>query len=255
MLALVDADTIAYRCAASCEPTKIKPEREPLDLAIRRADELCYRILSDAQSEKYRFFLTGSENFRKLIYPEYKANRARLPRPEWLEPVREFLITEWKAEIATGCEADDYLGIYATQDSIICGNDKDLLQIPGQHYNFVTGNFLWVDDEAAAMALWSQMLIGDPSDNLPGIDGLGKVKARRRLEGLSPREMEDTVRSLYTACGRDFLLYHRLYRLIRSEQELEEILNHTTKRKGQRKELTEMGSKEDSGSLPETDHQ
>lgn len=253
MLALVDADTIAYRCAASCEPTKIKPEREPLDLAIRRADELCYRILSDTESAKYRFFIGGTENFRKILYPLYKANRERLPRPEWLEPVREFLITEWHAEIATGCEADDYIGIHADENTIICGNDKDLLQLPGQHFNFVTGTFRWMDDAEAALAFWSQMLIGDSSDNLPGIDGIGKVKARRRLEGLSPQQMESAVRHLYGSSGLDFVLYHRLYRLIRSMDELEEVLNQTTERQKQGEIASEMGGQTDSDSLPKAD--
>jgi DNA polymerase-1 len=250
MIALIDADVVAYRCAASCEPTKEKHEREPIDLAISRADELLYRILSDTQSEKYRLFLSGTENFRKYLYPQYKANREHLPRPAWLEPVREFLVTEWKAEVVSGCEADDGIGIAANEDTLICTNDKDLLQIPGLHFNFVTGEFHNLDEAQAALAFWSSMLLGDSSDNLPGIPGLGKVKSKRYLEGLSPKEMESAVRGLYSASGLDYVLHYKLYRIVRSEEELEERLNEAYKCKAEREATTEASSKENSGDLP-----
>lgn len=250
MIALIDADVVAYRCAASCEPTKEKLEREPLELAIRRADELLYRILSDTQSDKYRLFISGSENFRELLYPLYKANRKHLPRPAWLEPVREFLVTEWKAEVTTGCEADDGVGIAATEDTIICSNDKDLNQLPGAHYNFVKGEFFILDDYEAALAFWSSMLIGDASDNLPGVPGIGKIKARRNLEGLGPKEMENTVRILYGSSGLDFVLYHRLYKLIRSEDELEKVLDEARKCQAEREAAAKDSSKENSGEVP-----
>lgn len=233
-LALVDTDTIAYRCAASCEPSKKRAlelnvpfeslEVDPLDIAIQRADELCYRILSETQTEKYRFFLSGSGNFRKSIYPLYKANRERLQRPTWLDPVREFLATEWKAEICAGYEADDGIAIALDDSSIVCANDKDFRQLAGYHYNFVKSEFFTVDPLEAEVAFWSSMLIGDSSDNVRGVDGLGPIKTHRLLAGLNPEEMEHRVRGLYADEGR-FALNYRLLRLVRSKEELEKVLN------------------------------
>lgn len=224
MIALIDADMVAYRCAASCEPTKEKLEREPLDIAIQRADELAYRILNTTQAEEHRFFLSGSDNFRKILYPEYKANRARLPRPEWLDPLREFLVTEWKAEVTAGYEADDGIGIAAKEDFVIVSNDKDFLQIPGEHYNPVKDEFKTVDREFAVYSFWRQMLVGDSSDNVRGIDGIGPVRADKILRNLRPEDMEHTVREYYQD-GERFLLNYRLLRILRSEEEYENIIS------------------------------
>ena len=254
MIALIDGDTVAYRCAASCEPSKKKAiergipleqlEREPLDVAIQRADELCYRILTDTQSEEYRVFLTGSGNFRKKLYPDYKAHREAMVRPEWLDQVREFLVEEWKATVCPGYEADDGIAIAAGEDTIICANDKDFLQIPGQHYNFVKSEFFTVTPLEAEMAFWSQMLIGDPSDFVRGVDRIGPVKARRYLTGLDPGEMATCVFGLYEDEQR-FNLNYRLFRLIRSEEELERTLDEAAKCESERSKLTEAGSTED----------
>ena len=55
--------------------------------------------------------------------------------------MNEYLVKEYKAEVCDGQEADDALGINQTDQTIICTIDKDLLMIPGQHYNFVKEEF------------------------------------------------------------------------------------------------------------------
>lgn len=252
MIALIDGDTIAYRCAASCEPTKQKLEREPLEIAIQRADELCYRILSDTDSGEYRLFISGSDNFREAIYPDYKANRRNTPKPEYLNAVREFLLTEWKAEITAGIEADDAIGIAANENTIICANDKDFRQIPGRHYNFVKAEFFDVNDYEAALAFWSSMLIGDTSDNVKGVEGIGPVKAARNLVGLSPEEMEDCVRRMYSDDER-FAVNYRLLRLIRSDEELNEVLYENAISKGEGPKPTKDSGGSNPSVLPTVD--
>ena len=249
-IALIDGDIIAYRCSASIEPNKsTKPEREPLDLAILRADELLYRIIGSVQSTEHRIFISGGSNFRKTLYPGYKANRDKLIRPVALESVREFLVREWGAEVCAGYEADDGIGIAATADSVICSIDKDLRQIPGEHFNFVKDEFETVDPYSAALAFWTQMLVGDASDNVPGISGIGPVKAARALVGLSPEEMEATTRNLY-GDPEWFSLNWRLLKVIRSEEEWNEI--EATIRKSEGEEPTEDGSSSNPNSIPDT---
>lgn len=225
---------MAYRCAASCEPSKKKAaeqgipfeelEREGVDVAIQRADELLYRINNTVEATEYRVFLSGSENFRKFLYPEYKANRLRLTQPAHLDAVRNFLVREWGATICAGYEADDGIGIaHDPERTIVCSNDKDFRQLEGEHYNPVTDQFEVVDREAAALAFFAQMLVGDTSDNLSGVDGIGKVKSIRVLSGLDPEEMYHKVLSLY-GDGDKFLLNYTLYRILRSVDEYDEIL-------------------------------
>lgn len=245
--ALIDFDTVAYRSAASCEPTKTKPYREDLDTAIRRADELVFRILSDCETDRFTGYLSGSENFRYRIFPSYKANRRDLRRPEWLQQVREFLVSEWKARLTDGYEADDAIGIALRDDSIVCGNDKDFRQLPGRHYNFVKLEWDRITPVQGEFNLWVQMLIGDRSDNIPGIPGLGETKAPRVLDGKDPKHWKEIVTRLYESCDLDFERNYRLLKLLRSEEEYEEIENFLSKK--QRETVAETSSTEDPGNF------
>src|ERR1019366_9718257 len=102
--ALIDADLVAYRCSASCE-------EEDEGLSHYRCNELVERILTQTNADSYTLYLTGSDNFRKKLDPQYKANRLDKPRPKWLQSCREYLVNEWKAKVSDGIEADDCLGI------------------------------------------------------------------------------------------------------------------------------------------------
>mgnify|MGYP001618837817 CR=1 FL=1 len=176
MLALIDGDIVAYRCAAVCEN---------VDEGIARwqASELVERIISDVGADSWQIFISGDNNFRYAIYPDYKLNRRDKPKPKWLEPVREHLVTEWNAEIVDGYEADDALGINLTgiPDTVCCSIDKDLLQIPGRHYNFVKQELSTVLENEGWKNFYTQLLVGDTSDNIPGCPSIGAVKAPRLL--------------------------------------------------------------------------
>ena len=250
---------IAHRCSASCEPSRKKAleqgipyeelATEPESIAIQRADELLYRILNDTQAEEHRIFIGGSENFRTLLYPEYKANRRDLADPTHLASVREFLVREWGAEVVSGYESDDGIGIAAKGDFVIVSNDKDFKQIAGEHYNPINLTWEVVDDETAALRFFCQMLEGDRSDNVAGIDGLGPVKSKRILDGRSIEEMHSEVRRIYADDER-FLLNLRLLRILRDESELEEIYADI-KREKQGEEPTKACSSPDPETLSE----
>jgi 5'-3' exonuclease len=214
---------ITYRCSASCEPTKTKPERESLDEAIFRANDFLYRITDTCASQEHRIFISGSGNFRKTLYPDYKAHRASVAKPLHLEPLRELLVREWGAEIVDGYEADDGIGMAHTEHTIIVSNDKDFKQLEGTHFNPVKSEFEVVDSQMAAYNFYFQMLKGDAADGYRGVDGYGDVRSKRVLDGLSPTEMHSAVRSLYGDEGR-FLLTFKLARILRSVEEYHEIM-------------------------------
>jgi len=241
MLALVDGDIVAYRCAASCNanPKLGRDEPEPESTAIQRTDEILYRICNTLGTQDYRVFLSSDENFRKVLDPRYKANRTQ-PKPEYLNAVRSFLVEEWGAELCPGYEADDGIGIAATGDTIVCSIDKDLKQISGWHFNFVKNELSEVYPRDAIRNFWHQMLTGDRSDNVFGIEGVGDVRAARVLSGVDPQEMEALVWDCYRDAKRsrdDFLLNYRLLRILRSSAELEEI--EAIIREGKRPDITE----------------
>ena len=176
MIALIDADIVAYRCAASCK------EEDQLDVALVRTDQLMREIIEATQATEYMSFLSGSNSYRKHINPLYKANRKDMVPPRFLQDCREYLVTEWRSKLGHGLEADDLLGIYQADDTIICSIDKDLLMIPGKHYNFVKQEWYDVSVEQGNRHFWKQMLIGDKTDNIIGVQGLGPVKSARLID-------------------------------------------------------------------------
>jgi 5'-3' exonuclease len=117
--------------------------------------------------------------------------------------------------LCNGFEADDELGVQQDKvglSTVICSIDKDLKQVPGRHYNFVKKEASVVTEEEGKKFLYLQSLIGDRSDNIVGVAGLGPVKAARALEGLSTeREWYERCRELYNDDERYHLNLHLLY--------------------------------------------
>jgi hypothetical protein len=219
MLPLIDGDIVAYRCAASCEKQGVLVE--DFWVAQARSRDLLQRIKQTVSgNDDHLIFLSGSENYRKKINPAYKENRDGVKRPEWLEPLKEWLLTDWGAIMGINCEADDLLGIEQTKDPetrVICTLDKDLRQVPGNHYSWeiqgtVKGK-TWIRPEERLIVspmeglfnFYWQLVMGDPTDNIFGFDGKGRTKVPKFLEEnyhlmqtmSSEEELFNFVRELY----------------------------------------------------------
>lgn len=205
MLALIDGDIIAYRVGFSTE-------KEELAIALYRADTTVQTIIEMTRASDYEMFLSDAlpNNFRFKIWNKYHANRTK-PKPRWLEDIKEHLVTMHGATFAHGQEADDALGIrqtffnengeyqdYDYGESIICSNDKDLLQIEGLHYNIPSGITVRQSSWWGLNWFYQQILIGDKVDNIEGVRGIGKVWAERLLAHCkSEEELFTVVRDLY----------------------------------------------------------
>ena len=214
MILLIDADLVAYRCSASVEPHGDE------DVARLRCDRLMQELLHTTGAESYISFLTGPGNFRKQLNPEYKANRKDTIPPQWLQSCRKFLVEEWNSVVSDGCEADDLLGINQTPDTMIASLDKDLLMIPGQHYNWVKQEQTFVDEIDGIKHLYKQMLTGDRADNIFGVDGIGKVKAARIIDPLETEdEMIEKVLDLYNEDVTRFYMNVQCLWIMRNEGE------------------------------------
>lgn len=219
MIALIDMDLVCFRCAASAE-------NEEFWVVKHRMNDLFDNILTKTGATEFKAFLTGEDNFRKEIYPAYKANRTQ-PKPIHLEEARYLAIKEFNAEAEHGLEADDLLGINQTEDTIICSLDKDLLQIPGKHFQWeiTTSKYTRPDkfiDQTELEGLrhfYEQCIKGDTSDNIKGIPKMGEVKAKQSLQNCTTeQQMFDTVRSLYNN-DDEFLLNARCLWILRSDRE------------------------------------
>lgn len=222
---MLDGDLYAFRSAASAE-------NDNLGIAISRVEEMIDKTLAETGADEFSIFLSGDNNFRYSIYPEYKANRTQ-PKPRFLLEVKDYLIEKYKAVVSDGCEADDLLGIEQCKENakinwglaytkeegklntpyktIICGLDKDLYMIPGLHYSFeIRGTSSlgkeWVRPmkitevapEEGLVTFYTQLLTGDSTDGIKGAPGIGKVKAARLLEGLTTeKDLYESVESVY----------------------------------------------------------
>lgn len=191
MRALIDADIVAYRVACTLQ------DDDAQDFAYARTEDLVDQILVNTEASEYNLYLTGKDNFRYSIYPEYKAHRPK-EKPFWLESIRQYLIATFNAEVVDGMEADDALGLNQTEDSVICSIDKDLLMIPGKHYNFVKDEFYDVTEFDGLKHFYKQCLMGDRSDNIKGIEKIGTKKADKILaECETEKHLFDAVRNAY----------------------------------------------------------
>lgn len=198
-LAIIDADSICYRAAAGAGDTS------PVEHALHNAKNAIDRIFDVLEPETYTIYLGGEGNFRydiATIRP-YKGNRNQT-KPVHLEAVRKYLANNWGVEFVNGQEADDACGIEHTKAldneivSCIVGIDKDLYQLSGWHFNYVKDRLFWVDALEAKRNFWIQMLVGDTSDNIQGVEGIGKKKADGILAScLTESEMIEAVTRAY----------------------------------------------------------
>ena len=213
-IALIDADLVAFRCAATVK------DYDPVDVAIYRVDVLMRQILEATESQEYRSFLTGRGNFRKVINTEYKANRKDKEPPCYLQECRDYLIKEWNTEVSDGCEADDLLGIAQTDATVVCSLDKDLLMIPGKHFNWTKLEYTHVDQLDGLRTFYKQMLIGDRSDNIFGVDKIGPVKAAKLIDHLEDEmQMLSTTLDLYNDDIERFIMNAQCLWIMQNEDE------------------------------------
>ncbi len=145
----------------------------------------------------------GSKTFRNELYPEYKANRGAAPEeliPQF-DLVKEVVASFDVPNIGiSGYEADDCIGtiaVEAKQDfsvSILTG-DQDILQLIDDHISVVLlkkgfGNYLVHNKDTFFQEkgiMPKQMIdlkafMGDPSDNYPGVKGIGEKTATKLLQ-------------------------------------------------------------------------
>lgn len=196
-----DADVITYRIGFTTQDVDSE------NIVRARVDNFI-----DGIREKLQFsFSTDSElfllsdsanNFRFKIFSEYKANRP--PKPRWTPFVKDYLLEQYNAVIVPYHEADDALAMYQTDDSICVSIDKDLLQIPGAHFGMVSHEFTTIEEFDGLFWFYQQLMMGDNTDNISGIKGLGTARTRTILKDCKTEaEMWQAVLATYAKYEMD----------------------------------------------------
>jgi len=203
--ALIDGDLLVYAVGFASEDKTV-------DEALVEMDSRLDEITFNCGASESVIYLSGPTNFRKKLFPSYKAHRKQ-PKPKHFQALRDYLIKVEEAEVAVDQEADDLLGINQTQDTIICSLDKDLNQISGWHFNWRKQEAYEVTQQEADHFMWQQILTGDATDNIHGLYGIGPAKADKLLATCKhPKDYKAAIISAYTAefphCSEADILKH-----------------------------------------------
>ena len=203
-LLLVDGSSYLYR-AFHAMPDLRNSKNEPTG-AIQGVLNMLRRLHKDYPADYSAcIFDAKGKTFRDDIYPEYKANRASMPddlRPQ-IAPLHEAIIAMgWPLIVEDGVEADDVIGALAKQAEregvrvIISTGDKDISQLVNEHVtvvNTMRDAFRRTDEVLDIAGVTNKFgippslmvdyltLIGDTSDNVPGVEKVGPKTAVKWL--------------------------------------------------------------------------
>ena len=176
--------------------------------AIQCCENLIKKIDSDVQAKRYVHYLTGDGNYRENVatFKKYKGDRP--PKPHYHPLIKRYMIENHNARIVHGVEGDDCIAVGMSSQirkgkrAIACTIDKDLLNVPGEHYNWKTREFHSVNQFEADLFLYQQILAGDPTDNYGGIPRVGAAKALKILSGC------ETASDMYKASLEAYRAYY-----------------------------------------------
>ncbi len=199
------------------------------------------KILREEKPKYLGFFMDGKgPTFRHERFAAYKAQRPAMPEglAEQIEPLREAVrLLGLNLTVSQGVEADDCIASLAaahheTRPVVIVGSDKDLKQCltssvylwdpAGKNEKLVT-EADFVAETGIRPAQWPdlQALMGDSSDNIPGLPGVGPKTALKimhdfpTLEDIRDHvdELPESFRKKLEGRVEDVFLYRELTRL------------------------------------------
>jgi 5'-3' exonuclease len=202
MTALIDGDSLFYIIGYN-NREESADDYGSINNVNQGVDSFVDTILLLTQSNDYLGFIGCAEEGKKSFRSEtYKYNIYKGDRPEepfwltmWKPVIRKRLEEKWGFISFPYLEADDLIAMLvhrmlpSSAEYIICSPDKDLKQLEGFHYDYKQTIpedrkvvITTVSEEKANFNLWHQVIMGDHSDCVAGVPGLGEAKAKKLLE-------------------------------------------------------------------------
>jgi len=195
--AILDGDIIAYKLA--CKVDVYGDEYLLQNIREYVASWTPY----ECEDVVLAFSCSREDNYRRKYWPDYKAHRSSVSKPDSMIDVINSIKALYKIAYTPHLEADDLMGMEASGERAIAVTiDKDLRCTPGWHWNpdkEWEPRYLTV--EQADRFFYKQWLMGDSTDKIPGIPKVGPVKADRILEQNSPANWEAIVMVEYEKRG------------------------------------------------------
>jgi DNA polymerase-1 len=185
-LLLIDGDQFLLRASAAVEKEVRWDEQNHVlysnaHEAYDNLTAMLQRIFTRFGSTEHRLCFGKGPYFRHTIDENYKAGRAR--KPLCFALLREKVETDFNCVTVDGLEADDVMGILATQprskQRIVVSIDKDMKSVPTQVWDGV--DLVTVSEQEADLAHLMQTLCGDTTDGYKGCPGVGPVAAGKLL--------------------------------------------------------------------------
>lgn len=198
VLVVVDLSAQLFRAYHAIRPLS-SPTGEPTH-AVYGVVTILERLVKDMRPKRLAIALdSGRKTFRSSLYPAYKANRPEPPEDLIVqlrrasEVVRAFTPHVWQKD---GFEADDLIATAIRRarsvglSSLIIGADKDLMQLVGEDvrmWDVMRDRIIGPDEVFEKFAVRVDQLgdllalMGDSSDNIPGVSGIGPKTAAELL--------------------------------------------------------------------------
>ncbi|PIZ48444.1 hypothetical protein COY29_03720 [Candidatus Woesebacteria bacterium CG_4_10_14_0_2_um_filter_39_14] len=241
-LVLIDAFAILHRAFHAIPPLTNK-KGEPTN-AVYGFVSMILKVVQDLQPNSLAVcFDVKAPTFRHKEFKDYQSQRPPMADElsSQIEKVKSFLkAANIPIYLKAGYEADDLLGTIAKKSDadsvIIATGDKDMLQLVDDKikiYMPIAGLssaklFGQVEAKERMGVFPSQIpdlksLMGDPSDNYPGVAGIGPKTAIKLLEKYFSldkiyahlQEIEPNVREKLEGGKKDVLLFHRLATIVK----------------------------------------
>jgi DNA polymerase-1 len=202
-LILLDSHALIHRAYHAIDARLTSPKGEPTNATYGFTTTLL-KVLNDTTPDYIAAAFDVGRTFRNDLYAQYKAQRAALPSDLAVQLARARDVVEVLGIPAFGVEgyeADDVLGTLARQasergiDVVIVTGDTDTFQLIDPKVRVLTFSRQFGEmvlyDEAAIQARYGlsprqlidfKALKGDPSDNIPGVAGIGEKTATKLLQ-------------------------------------------------------------------------
>ena len=202
-LILVDGSSYLYRAFHASERANLRTSDGRPTGAIRVMTNMLKSLMRQyPSSDVVVIFDAKGKTFRHDMYSEYKATRKPMPDDlrEQVQPIHDIVkALGLPLLMIEGVEADDVIGTLAKEatekqiNTIISTGDKDIAQLVTEHVSLMdTMNDAFTDQQGvidkfglpAELIIDYLALMGDSSDNIPGMPGVGKKTALALLQGI-----------------------------------------------------------------------
>ena len=198
LLVLVDGSSYLFR-AFHALPPLVSRKGEPTG-AVLGVLNMLYRLVDEFQPDHVAVvFDAPGKTFRNDLYAKYKANRPPVPddlRAQFKPLTEAVEAIGFPVLSVRGVEADDVIGTLAQQatqsglSTLISTSDKDMAQLVNDHVtliNTMSGVKMDPDGVKQKFGVFPNQivdylaLVGDASDNIPGVPGVGPKTASKWL--------------------------------------------------------------------------